>query len=99
MNRRAAIDRMTPMLQSQLDALAGCFRDAMTEIGVEAPTSERIPVLLDRPRQHDHGDLACNLALQLARTLKKPPREVAQALLGAFLRFEGGRLVASGETA
>jgi arginyl-tRNA synthetase len=38
-------------------------------------------VVLDRPRQASHGDIACNLAMQLAKPLKLNPREVAQRLL------------------
>jgi arginyl-tRNA synthetase len=36
---------------------------------------------LDRPRNPDHGDLSTNLALLLAKPLKKPPREVAQIII------------------
>ncbi|MCX7672462.1 MAG: arginine--tRNA ligase [Thiobacillaceae bacterium] len=39
---------------------------------------------LQRPRQANHGDYASNLALQLARGLKRNPREVAQALVQAL---------------
>ena len=39
---------------------------------------------LDRPRDETHGDVATNLALQLAKPLKKKPREVAQAILDAL---------------
>ena len=35
-------------------------------------------ITLERPRDPAHGDLACNLAMQLARSLKKNPRELAQ---------------------
>ncbi|HEX9632530.1 MAG TPA: arginine--tRNA ligase [Gemmatimonadales bacterium] len=40
-----------------------------------------VDVQLDRPRDETHGDVATNLALQLAKPLKKKPREVAQAIL------------------
>ncbi|MBI5330729.1 MAG: arginine--tRNA ligase [Betaproteobacteria bacterium] len=39
---------------------------------------------LDRPKQSSHGDFACNIAMQLAKTLKRPPREVAQAVIAAL---------------
>jgi len=41
-------------------------------------------VLLERPKQASHGDYACNLAMQLAKPLKKSPREIAQALVAAL---------------
>jgi arginyl-tRNA synthetase len=43
-----------------------------------------VDVQLDRPRDEQHGDVATNLALQLAKPLKKKPREIAQALVDAL---------------
>ena len=40
---------------------------------------------LERPRDPSHGDVACNIAMQLAKPLKKNPRELAQALVNAVL--------------
>lgn len=39
---------------------------------------------LERPRDAGHGDLATNVAFQLAKPLKKNPREVAQAIVDAL---------------
>ena len=71
----------------------------MTAIGVDALTSSRASISLDRPRQVGHGDIACNLAMQLARPLKQPPRAVAQSLLDALLRVDEGAMVERGEVA
>jgi len=69
------------MLIEQKTRLAALFAQAAAELaaraGVDLPAPE---VLLDRPRQAAHGDLACNLALQLARPLKAQPRQVAEQL-------------------
>jgi arginyl-tRNA synthetase len=43
-----------------------------------------VDVQLDRPRDETHGDVATNLALQLARSLRRKPREVAQDLVDAL---------------
>ena len=44
-----------------------------------------VPALtLERPKDARHGDYACNVAMQLARALKKNPREIAQAIIGAL---------------
>ena len=48
--------------------------------GASTPAVE---VKLERPRKPEHGDFACNAAMQLARTLKRSPREIAQALVDA----------------
>ncbi len=38
-------------------------------------------VLLERPRDPSHGDLATNVALQLAKPLRRRPRELAEAIV------------------
>jgi arginyl-tRNA synthetase len=52
---------------------------------------------LEVPRQPDHGDFACNAALLLAKRLRRPPREVAEALRAAL--GDGGGLVERAEVA
>ncbi|MBN4658969.1 arginine--tRNA ligase, partial [Escherichia coli] len=42
----------------------------------------------EKPKQAAHGDLAVTVAMQLARPLKKNPREVAQALVEGLQRRE-----------
>ncbi|MDR2614475.1 MAG: arginine--tRNA ligase [Candidatus Accumulibacter sp.] len=46
-----------------------------------APDRADTVIVLERPKQASHGDFACNLALQLARTMKRNPRTLAQFLL------------------
>ena len=46
------------------------------------------PFVLEKPREAGHGDLATNVAMVLAKEAKKPPREIARALLDEF-RTEG----------
>lgn len=41
-------------------------------------------IVLERPKLAEHGDYACNVALQLAQTLKRPPREIAAQLVAAL---------------
>jgi len=38
-------------------------------------------VVLETPRQASHGDVACPVALGLAKAARRPPREVAQAVV------------------
>ncbi|MFX7808539.1 arginine--tRNA ligase, partial [Acinetobacter baumannii] len=42
-------------------------------------------ITLERPRDASHGDIACNIAMQLAKPLKKNPRELAQAIVAAVM--------------
>ena len=48
-----------------------------------APDSAATPVL-ERPKQIAHGDAACNIAMQLAKSLGKNPRELAQNIIDAM---------------
>ena len=67
--------------------LASLIADAVSaEYGPDALTGE---VVVERPRQREHGDYATNVALVLAKPLGKPPRAVAEAI-AARLRDASG---------
>lgn len=53
-------------------------------LGQVAPDLAATPVTIERPKNSAHGDYACNLAMQLAKPLRKPPREIANALIAAL---------------
>ena len=55
------------------------------EITATAPDS----ITLDRPKNRDHGDYATSIALQLAKSAGKQPREVAEILKGAISKLPG----------
>ncbi len=67
------------MLPQQRQAIVGLIRDALA-----AFSAPEIPIELTRPKIAAHGDLACSVALQLAKQLKRNPREVAQAIVDAL---------------
>ena len=72
------------MLAEQKSRLAALFDAAAAQL--MAATGAQVappPVELERPKQAGHGDLACNLALQLARPLKGNPRQIAERLKAA----------------
>ena len=58
--------------------LANLLRAALLSV---APEEREAVILLERPKQVGHGDFASNLALQLAKTLKANPREIAARLV------------------
>ena len=60
--------------------LAALFRTALAKVAPEASDAE---VLIERPRDAAHGDFACNLALQLAKRLKRNPRQLAEQIAAA----------------
>jgi arginyl-tRNA synthetase len=59
------------------DLLEEALRSAIP--GVPLP-----PLTLDRPKDPKHGDYACNAAMQLARVLKRPPRDIAASIVAAL---------------
>jgi arginyl-tRNA synthetase len=61
--------------------VAALLREALERVAPEASDAQ---IVLERPRAASHGDLACNLALQLAKRLKKNPRQLAEALAAAL---------------
>src|SRR5688572_5797608 len=48
-----------------------------------APQAAGIEIHIERPKNPEHGDLSSNVAMQLARQLKRNPREIAQKLIEA----------------
>jgi len=61
--------------------LSELFAQALREV---APDHAGATVLIERPKLAQHGDYACNLAMQLTKPLRKPPRDIAQALIAAL---------------
>ncbi len=76
---------MTP--DSLADAVLSAVRAAVDagELAVQPPAT----VTVERPRQREHGDYATNVALQLAKPAKRPPREVAQVLAARLGQTRG----------
>ncbi|MDP2144806.1 MAG: arginine--tRNA ligase [Gallionella sp.] len=65
--------------------LSDLFAQALREV---APEHADTAILIERPKQASHGDYACNLAMQLARPLRKSPRDIANALIAALPQSE-----------
>ena len=71
------------MLAQQKQEIIALFQAALTPLLAGAmPTP---CVVLERPRDATHGDIACNVAMQLAKQLKMNPRELAQAIVAGVL--------------
>ena len=45
------------------------------------PDATGATITLERPKQAQHGDFSCNVAMQLAKALRAKPRDIAQQLL------------------
>ncbi|MBV8604249.1 MAG: arginine--tRNA ligase [Pelomonas sp.] len=67
------------MIQAKQDLLA-----ALAAAIQEISPGSALDAAFESPKQAAHGDLACTAAMQLAKPLKKNPRELAQALIAAL---------------
>ena len=82
-------NRLVAMLSAALNSLA-------QEHGQAEPPAPR----LERPKALEHGDVACNIALQIAKAWQMNPRELAQALVERLKTQAGyGALIDSCEIA
>ena len=70
------------MLASQKQDIAALIQDALAQATAGAVALPA--VVLERPRDPAHGDVACNIAMQLAKQLKSNPRELAQKIVAAL---------------
>ncbi|MFZ6735220.1 arginine--tRNA ligase [Undibacterium sp. Ji42W] len=84
------------MLAEQKQELLKLFQNAVEPILVGSELKPTIA--LERPRDPSHGDAACNIAMQIAKPLRKNPRELAQAIVAA-VEAQDSPLVASVEIA
>src|SRR4051812_7148500 len=84
-------------------------RAAVARAWADAEAAGRLPAVEDasaapvveveRPANPAHGDFASNLAMKLARPLRRAPLEIAEALAEQLRGSAGGGLIASAEVA
>ncbi|WP_298867681.1 arginine--tRNA ligase [Microbacterium sp.] len=76
------------------EALAAAVLAVLTPIAASLRPSEDLGVtasdiVLDRPRNRDHGDWSTNIAMRLAKRLGTNPRELAQRIADALADVDG----------
>ena len=60
-----------------IEQLKGEIERVLREMGVEQTPD----IVLERPRNAEHGDFASNVAMTLAKPLHRPPRQIAEELV------------------
>ncbi len=70
-----------PSFADAKSALVDLLAIALKAVAPDAPGTA---ITLERPKQAQHGDYSCNLAMQLAKTLRAKPRDIAEKLLAAL---------------
>ena len=73
------------MLKSQREQLAAALLESLNRLAksLDRPLElDQAMVMesLDKPRQAEHGDIASNIALRLAKPLAMPPAKIGQAI-------------------
>lgn len=61
--------------------LVGLIEQALAGI---VPAGSTTAIQLERPKQAQHGDFACNIAMQLAKQLRSNPRAIAQQIIASL---------------
>ncbi len=89
------------MLLEQQKQLISLIQAAVAQSLPDAQAdTARANVLLERPKVAAHGDVATNVAMQLAKPARRNPRELAQAIVDALMALpEAAALVESAEIA
>ncbi|WEF31104.1 arginine--tRNA ligase [Pseudoduganella chitinolytica] len=86
------------MLAQQKQQIVDLFQAALAPILAGSDITPN--VVLERPRDAAHGDVACNIAMQLAKQLKTNPRELAQKVVAALLENPAAKdVIATAEIA
>lgn len=68
-------------------AIGRSLAHVLAESGAELPTDDQIVV--ERPKSREHGDYATNIALVLAKSVGRNPRELASALAEHLVTADG----------
>jgi arginyl-tRNA synthetase len=76
------------MLAAQKNAIIDRIHAALAPL---VAGTDVVPVVtLERPKIAAHGDIACNVAMQIAKRLKQNPRVIAQTLVDALTADQDG---------
>jgi arginyl-tRNA synthetase len=93
------------MLPAQKHTLETLLADSVKQVVQNAQVATQAAfaapaITLERPKVAAHGDIACNVAMQLAKPLATNPRQLAQQIVDALIAQPGARgLVESAEIA
>ncbi len=66
------------MSQKYLNSI---FSVALSKVGID----NNVSLIFDIPKIESHGDISCNIAMQLAKELKKSPNEIANLIVNNLI--------------
>ena len=68
-------------INTMIDAKTAITELLTAALKATAPNATGVTIALERPKQAQHGDFSCNVAMQLAKALRAKPRDIAVKLL------------------
>lgn len=71
------------IVQEMQEKLKAGIKEAVLTSGL-AKADELPEIILEKPKDPRHGDYATNIAMQLARVAKQPPRQIAEQLVNTI---------------
>lgn len=78
---------MTPAAVAKLVSTA--VRDIVESGAVTLSAPSSMEATVERPKNREHGDYATNIAMTLARSAGRPPREIAELIVGRLKHSPG----------
>ncbi|RMF94548.1 MAG: arginine--tRNA ligase, partial [Candidatus Schekmanbacteria bacterium] len=60
------------------------LKEALNKVVKDASIDKMPPIVIERPKNEQHGDFATNAAMALAGILKRKPRDIAEEIIGSF---------------
>ena len=78
------------MARATRDLVSELVRNALELAQADSalPPIPPIELRIERPKEREHGDYSCNVALRLASAVRMPPMDVAAAIAQRILRTE-----------
>lgn len=70
-------------------AIAGSLNVALDGLGSGDVDASDVEIVIERPKNREHGDYATNVAMVLAKRVQRPPREIAEALASELGGYAG----------
>jgi arginyl-tRNA synthetase len=78
-----------PIVRSILKTMFQDIEASLIEALSALPETSSVKVTLEQPKQSSFGELAIPVAFQLARQLKRPPKSIAEEILGRLPKIAG----------
>ncbi|WP_121641001.1 arginine--tRNA ligase [Virgibacillus sp. Bac330] len=69
------------ILREAEDLIRNVIQQAVLKTEWIEKISDVPPIVLEKPNNDQHGDYATNIAMQLTKVAKQPPRQIAQAIV------------------